>query len=69
MSSLLILRVLDIDPCLVVGDIFLALISNGQRGKDVALFYYELPADIMDGRNELIRWVDKSILKVAKVKK
>ena len=33
----------------------------GHKGKDVTLSYWELPAEIMEDRDELEKWIEKSV--------
>jgi len=36
-------------------------VYTGHKGKDVTMSYWELPADIMDDKDELGKWIDKSV--------
>lgn len=36
-------------------------IYKGRKGKDVIMSYWELPADIMDSKEEISMWVEKSV--------
>lgn len=36
-------------------------VYTGHKGKDVTMSYWELPAEIMENREELVRWIGKSV--------
>ena len=36
-------------------------VYTGHKGKDVTLSYWLLPEEIMENKNELIRWIDKAV--------
>ncbi|MCH8821713.1 TfoX/Sxy family protein [Patescibacteria group bacterium] len=36
-------------------------VYTGHKGKDVTLSYWELPAEIMEDRDELEKWIEKSV--------
>ena len=36
-------------------------VYTSHKGKDVTMSYWELPADVMEDREELTRWIEKSV--------
>ena len=35
-------------------------VYTGHNGKDVILSYWQLPTEIMEGKDELVKWIEKS---------
>lgn len=44
-------------------------VYTGQHGKSITLSYWELPAEVMENKEKLTIWFEKSILAVREAKK